>query len=76
MLVSSITRFDSHNSLKNSYSQPNNSHAFGGEHDLSMLNKMDKKFGLDLLTNKLLYKMAYLQEKVSAKHANKLNVLA
>ena len=33
-----------------------------------MLNKMDKKLSMDLLTNKLTYKIAYLQEKMLNKH--------
>lgn len=79
MLVSSIARFDAINTKNNAsfaavaassnmVSGINNAHTFGGEHDLSMINKMDKKFSLDLLTNKLLYKIAYLQEKMASKH--------
>lgn len=79
MLVSSIARFDAittmnsasfaaANASSNMISGINNKHAFGGEHDLSMLNKLDKKLSLDLLTNKLLYKVAYLQEKMASKH--------
>lgn len=79
MLVSSIARFDAINTMNNAsfaamsasnnmISGINNAHAFGGEHDLSVLNEMDKKFSLDLLTNKLLYKLAYLQEKIASKH--------
>ena len=42
--------------------------AFGGEHDLAMLNKMDNKLSLDLVANKLTHKLAYLQEKFAKKH--------
>ena len=90
MLVSSIARFNAINTMNNAAfasMQITNSmgnavtstHTFGGEHDLSMLNKMDKKMSLDLSTNKLLYNIAYLQEKMAAKHQknNKpLNLLA
>ena len=93
MLVSSISRFNAVNTMNNITAESiqasntlgntiNNTHTFGGEHDLSMLNKMDNKLGLDLLTNKLLFKMAYLQEKMASKHQQNneikkyLNVLA
>lgn len=92
MLVSSIARFNAINTMNNAsfasmqasnsmINGLNNTHTFGGEHDLSMLNKMDKKNSLDLLTNKLLYNVAYLQEKMAAKHQGNqikksLNVLA
>ncbi len=92
MLVSSIARFNAINTMNNAsfasmqasnsmINGLNNTHTFGGEHDLSMLNKMDKKNSLDLLTNKLLYNVAYLQEKMAAKHQSNqikksLNVLA
>ncbi len=92
MLVSSIARFNAVNTMNNAsfasmqltnsmINGVNNTHTFGGEHDLSMLNKMDKKMSLDLLTNKLLYNVAYLQEKMVTKHQNNsikksLNVLA
>ena len=73
MLVSSIARFNSVNTLNNAVSASiqaasnmanitNSAHTFGGEHDLSMLNKMDNKLSLDLLSNKLLYKITFLQE--------------
>lgn len=91
MLVSSIARFNAINTMNNAsfasmqasnsiINGLNNTHTFGGEHDLSMLNKMDKKNSLDLLTNKLLYKVAYLQEKMAAKQQSNqlkksLNVL-
>lgn len=79
MLVSSIARFNAINTMSNAAFMSldasnsmvngiNNTHAFGGEHDMAMLNKMDKKLSLDLLTNKFLYKMAYLQEKITNKH--------
>lgn len=79
MLVSSIARFNAINTMSNAAFMSldasnsmvngiNNTHAFGGEHDVAMLNKMDKKLSLDLLTNKFLYKMAYLQEKIANKH--------
>ena len=79
MLVSSIARFDAINTMNNAsfaamtassnmISGINNAHAFGGEHDLRALNEMDKKFSLDLLTNKLLYKIASLQERIASKH--------
>ena len=92
MLVSSIARFNAINTMNNaafaSMQASNtltngisNTHTFGGEHDLSMLNKMDNKLSLDLITNKLLYKMSYLQEKMASKHQNNeikksLNILA
>jgi hypothetical protein len=41
--------------------------AFGGEHDLAMLHEADNRLSLDLLSNNLLYKIAYLQEKVAKK---------
>ena len=79
MLVSSIARFDAINTMNNAsfaavtasnnmISGINNAHTFGAEHDLSMISKMDKKLSLDLLSNKLLYKIAYLQEKLASKH--------
>ncbi len=86
MLVSSIARLNVHNTLNNSVSKQNNNasnsaHTFGGEHELSMLNKIDNKLSLDLSTNKLLYNVNFLQEKFSAKHdqnnvKKSLNVLA
>lgn len=95
MLVSSIARFNAINTMNNvAYNMMNasnslmgamggmNSRAFGGEHNLSMLHEMDKKISLDLASNSLLYKLAYLQEKSLAKRQaqeckqNKLNVLA
>ena len=81
MLVSSIARFNANNTMNNAVFRSlntsnsmingiNNTHAFGGEHDLAMLNRMDKKLSLDLSTNNLLYKVAYLQEKMASKHQN------
>lgn len=81
MLVSSIARFNANNTMNNAVFMSlntsnsmingiNNTHAFGGEHDLAMLNKMDKKLSLDLSTNNLLYKVVYLQEKMASKHQN------
>ena len=81
MLVSSIARFNAINTMNNAAFMSlnasnsmvngiNNTHAFGGEHELAMLNKMDKKLSLDLLTNNLLYKVASLQEKFASKHQN------
>ena len=91
MLVSSIARFNAVNTMNNAafmslnaansmVNRINNTHAFGGEHDTAMLNKIDKKLSLDLLTNNLLYKVSYLQEKIAGKHQNNelkksLNVL-
>ena len=90
MLVSSIARFNALNTMNNAAfatMQISNSmlntvdHTFGGERNLSLLHDMDKRFSLDLLTNNLLYKLAFLQEKMAAKHQNNnvkksLNVLA
>ena len=85
MLVSSIARFNALNTMNDaafastqiSNIRNNTVHTFGGEHNLSMLNEMDKKMSLDLLTNNLLYKIAYLQEKMFAKQQkNKLNIFA
>lgn len=81
MLVSSIARLNTVNALNNASfasTQTSNAlkkHAFGGEHDLSMLNKIDNKMSLDLASNNLLYKIAYFQEKMAEKH-QKLNILA
>ncbi len=78
MLVSSIARLNVHNTLNNStFSQNNNSgisaHTFGGEHDLSMLNKQGNKLNLDLGTNSFLYKINFLQEKLFANQSDKVN---
>ena len=81
MLVSSITRFNALNTMNNASMatmQTTNSlinavskaGTFGGEHDLSLINEMDKKFSMDLLTNNLLYKLAYMQDKMALKHQN------
>lgn len=82
MLVSSIAHLGALNTMNSAVfssmqimNSMNSSVTLGGEHDLSMLNRLDKKNSLDLATNNLLYKISYLQEKNAAKH-NKLNVLA
>lgn len=92
MLVSTIARFNAINTMNNaSFNMMNasnsmismmNSRPFGGEHNLSMLHEMDKQISLDLASNSLLYKLAYLQEKAAAKRQalelkqNKLDVIA
>lgn len=88
MLVSSIARFNAINTMNsasmnmmNAAKSFTNLSAFGGEHDLTMLHEKDKKLSLDLVSNSLLYKMAYLQEKAAQKHQQQevkrnLNVLA
>lgn len=78
MLVSSIARLNVHNTLNNSASRQNNNasnslHTFGGEHDLSMLNKINNRLSLDLSANKMLYNVSYLQEKFAGSHNNKAN---
>lgn len=77
MLVSAIARFNAINTMNNAaYNMMNasnsmmgmmSSHTFGGEHNLSMLHEMDKQISLDLVSNSLLYKLAYLQEKSLAR---------
>lgn len=77
MLVSSIVRFNAAQAMNNAAfgmmqtsSKLNNAmtnNTFGGEHDLSMLNKLDKKLSLDLASNSLLYKINDLQEKMAKK---------
>ena len=86
MLVSSIARFNAFNTMSNAafasmqasnsmMNAVNNSNAFGG--DLNILNELDKKLSLDLLTNRLLYKISFLQEKMAHKQQNKsLDLLA
>lgn len=92
MLVSSIARFNAINNMNsaafgmmnasNQAMSMMNTNAFGGEHNLGMLHEMDKKISLDLASNSLLYKLAYLQDKALAKHqalehkTNRLDVLA
>lgn len=92
MLVSSIARLNAINTMNNAaFSMMNSSNSmmsmmsskpFGGEHNLSMLHEMDKKISLDMASNSLLYKLAYLQEKALAKRQaqelkqNKLDVIA
>ncbi len=78
MLVSSIARFNAAQSMNNAafgimqtYTQMNNAMSnstFGGENSLTMLHEMDKKLSLDLTSNRLLYKIASLQEKLARKH--------
>lgn len=78
MLVSSIARFNAINTMNNAAFQSmqtsnnmmsliSNSNTFGGEHDLNMLHELDNRFSLDLASNSLLYKIAYLQEKLFRK---------
>lgn len=78
MLVSSIARFEAVNTMNNAMFQSmqasnnminivGNTNTFGSVHDLSMLDEIDKNFTLSMLTNNLLYKIAYLQEKMFAK---------
>lgn len=85
MLVSSITRFNAINTMNNASMvsmQTTNSlinavgkaGTFAGENDLSFANEMDKKFCMDLLTNNLLYKLAYMQEKMT--HKNNKNSIS
>lgn len=92
MLVSSIARFNAISTMNNAVFMSlnnandmvngiNNTHAFGGEHDLSMLKQMDKKNSLNISTNSLIYKIACLQEKIATKYKSNetkksLNVLA
>lgn len=85
MLVSSIARFNAVNTMNNatfaSTQSTNNRvnavHAFNGVNNLSMLNSIDKKLSLNIITNNLLCKVAYLQEKMAAKHLKKnLNIFA
>ncbi len=81
MLVSSIARFNAINTMNNAAFMSlnasnsmvngiNNTHAFGGEHELAILNKIDKKLSLDVHTNNLLYKITSLQENFASKHQN------
>lgn len=74
MLVSSIARFNAINNMNNAAmnmmnaaSSFTNMSAFGGEHDLAMLHEQDKRLSLDLVSNSLLYKISYLQEKAAKK---------
>lgn len=74
MLVSSIARFNAIHTMNNASMNMMNAansftklSAFGGEHDLAMLHEKDKRLSLDLASNSLLYKMAYLQEKAAQK---------
>ena len=81
MLVSSIARFNAINTMNNAAFMSlnasnsmvngiNNTHAFGGEHELANLNNIDKKLSLDVHTNNLLYKITSLQENFASKHQN------
>ena len=76
MLVSAIARFDAVNSMNNaSFAMMQNSnsmmsavrnlHAFGGDYE--SLNELDSRFSMAMLTNSLMYKIAYLQEKMFSK---------
>ena len=74
MLVSSIAHFNAINTMNsatsnmmNATSSFTNFSTFGGEHDLAMLHEKDKRLSLDLASNSLVYKMAYLQEKFAQK---------
>ena len=78
MLVSSIARFDALHTMNNAMFQSmqtsnnmmgliRNAHTFSGDNDLGFLHELDKKFALDMATNELIYKLAYLQEKMLAK---------
>ena len=91
MLVSSIARFQAVNTMNNAvFSSMQNSenmlstvknlHTFGGDYET--LNDMDNRFSLAMITNSLLYKIAFLQEKMLAKmqknefERNKVNYIA
>ena len=83
MLVSSIARFNAVQSMNNaalgimqSYSKINSAvsnNAFGGDNKFSTLNEMDKTLSHDLASNKLLYKLALLQEQIAG-HAQSKSV--
>lgn len=84
MLVSTMVRFNAMNTANNAnfasvqannsmVSAVDNAHTFNGVRGLQTLNKMDKKFSLDILVNNLSTKLARLQEKSATKS---LNVLA
>ena len=75
MLVSSIARFEAMNTMNNAafasmqasnamMNNLRNVNTFSGEHSLDMLHEMDNRLSLDLISNALLYKIAYLQEKM------------
>ena len=91
MLVSAIARFDAVNTMNNaSFAMMQNSnnmmsavrnlHTFGGDYE--SLNDLDNRFSMVMLTNSLMYKIAYLQEKMFAKkqkdefERNKVNYIA
>ena len=76
MLVSAIARFEAVNTMNNaSFASMQNSnsmmfsvrnlHTFGGDYE--SLNDMDNRFSIAMLTNSLMYKMAFLQEKMFSK---------
>ena len=76
MLVSAIARFEAVNTMNNaSFAMMQNSnnmmfavrnlHTFGGDYE--SLNDLDNRLSLSFLTNALLYKIAFLQEKMFAK---------
>ena len=76
MLVSAIGRFNAVNTMNNaSFAQVQNSnnmmsavrnlHTFGGDYE--SLNDLDNRFSIAMLTNSLMYKMAFLQEKMFSK---------
>ena len=78
MLVSSIARFEAVNTMNNAMFQSmqasnnmmniiGNSNSFGSVQDLNMLHELDNQFSITMLTNNLMYKIAYLQEKMFAK---------
>lgn len=78
MLVSSIARFEAINTMNNAMFQSmqasNNmmnmigdSRTFGSIHDMNMLHELDNRFSITIATNSLLYKLAYLQEKMFSK---------
>ena len=76
MLVSAIARFEAVNTMNNAsfasmqstnnmMSVVRNLHTFGGDYE--SLNDMDNRFSMAMLTNSLMYKIAYLQEKMFSK---------
>ena len=78
MLVSSIARFEAVNTMNNAAFQSmqasNNmmniigdSNTFGSVLDMNMLHELDTRFSITMVTNNLLYKLAYLQEKMFSK---------
>ena len=76
MLVSAIARFEAVNAMNNAsfammqnqnnmMSAVHNLHTFGGDYE--SLNDLDNRFSMAMLTNSLMYKIAYLQEKMFSK---------